>query len=213
MSAPPSTARRGLRRFTGPRPPRVERCELCAVQLPEEHRHLVDVEQRTLACSCTACTLLFDRPGAGGRFRVVPTRRLTDSSVALDAAAWEALRVPVGMAFFLRNSRLDRLVVLYPSPAGATESDHEPSALDAVLGGSPLAGMLLPDVEALLVRRDGERGECYLVPVDTAYELVGRMRLHWQGFDGGSRARTELDAFFAELATRATDVAGQDVAG
>ncbi|MGR6999260.1 DUF5947 family protein [Yinghuangia aomiensis] len=29
------------------------------------------------------------------------------------------------------------------------------------------------------------------MPVDACYELVGRMRLHWHGFDGGSVARSE----------------------
>ncbi|MFE1784850.1 hypothetical protein ACFW9F_20265, partial [Streptomyces sp. NPDC059506] len=39
----PAAAPRGLRRFTGPRPPRQERCELCTAPLADGgHRHLVD---------------------------------------------------------------------------------------------------------------------------------------------------------------------------
>ncbi|WP_093785888.1 DUF5947 family protein [Actinacidiphila guanduensis] len=198
---------RGLRRFRGPRPPAAERCELCSVPLEEEHRHLVDVEQRVLACACLACAVLFDREGTGGgRFRTIPDRYLSDPGREVGAAGWQALGVPVGVAFFFRNSALDRMVALYPSPAGATESEIEPAAWQAAFGGTPLAATLAPDVEALVVRRDEEHTSCHLVPVDTAYELVGRLRLHWQGFDGGDRARAELDAFFAEVERKAMPV-------
>lgn len=49
----------------------------------------------------------------------------------------------------------------------------------------------------------GGRAECYLVPIDICYELVGRMRLLWQGFDGGAEARADLQAFFAHVEGRA----------
>ncbi|HSX97958.1 MAG TPA: DUF5947 family protein, partial [Streptomyces sp.] len=92
------------------------------------------------------------------------------------------------------------------SPAGATESELEPDTWTAVLGGSPLAALLEPDVEALLLRRTDGRCETHLVPIDICYELVGRMRLLWQGFDGGAEARAALDAFFADVARRARPV-------
>ncbi|MEU6733511.1 DUF5947 family protein [Streptomyces physcomitrii] len=207
-AAPGGTARTqtGLRRFIGARQPRVEHCELCAVVLPESHRHLVDTENRSLTCACVACAMLFDRPGAAtGRFRTVPDRRLRDPSLRIGAAEWQSLGIPVGMAYFFRNSALDHIVSLYPSPAGATESELDTEVWESVFGGSPLAAAMQPDVEALLVRRT-DRVACYLVPIDAAYELVGRMRLHWQGFDGGAEARAELDAFFAELDARAVPV-------
>ncbi|MCL8013235.1 DUF5947 family protein [Streptomyces sp. AS02] len=194
----------GLRRFLTERPPQPERCELCAVVVPEEHRHMVDTEKRALVCVCTACAVLMERPGAAaGRFRAVPARYLTDPGHRLDERAWEALRIPVGVAFFFRNAALDRLVALYPSPAGATESELEPDTWTEVLGGSRLAALLEPDVEALLLRRTDGRVECHLVPIDVCYELVGRMRLLWQGFDGGAEARAALDAFFADVLRRA----------
>jgi hypothetical protein len=199
-----------LRRFLAPAPPAPpapEVCELCGAVLREDHRHMADAEKRALACVCTACALLFDRPGAGeGRFRTVPDRILSDDRTAPDAEAWAALGIPVGVAFFFRHSALDRPVGLYPSPAGATESDLDPAAWERALGGSPLARMMTPDVEALLVRRREQDGgtQCFLVPVDMAYELVGRLRLHWQGFDGGPRARAEIAAFFDRLERRST---------
>ncbi|MFG2555673.1 DUF5947 family protein [Streptomyces sp. NPDC048581] len=194
----------GLRRFLTERPPQPERCELCAVVVPEDHRHMVDTEKRALVCVCAACAVLMERPGAAeGRFRAVPARYLTDPGHRLDERAWEALRIPVGVAFFFRNAALDRLVALYPSPAGATESELEPDTWSEVLGGSRLAALLEPDVEALLLRRTDGQVECHLVPIDVCYELVGRMRLLWQGFDGGAEARAALDAFFEDVRRRA----------
>ena len=38
------------------------------------------------------------------------------------------------------------------------------------------------------------------------YELVGRIRRRWKGFDGGEDAWTEIDAFFAEVRARSTEV-------
>lgn len=205
----PQVPRAGLRRFVAPRQPAIERCELCGVELTSLHRHLVDTGNRALACACVPCALLLARTGAGGgRFAAVPDRVLSDPGSVPDAASWQRLRIPVSVAFFFHNSALDRPVVLYPSPAGATESEVDPGTWRAVFGDSPLAGALRPDVEALLVRRDPDGGddgdgECFLLPVDRAYELVGRLRLNWQGFDGGSGVRTELSAFFEDVRQRA----------
>ncbi|MFE6752696.1 DUF5947 family protein [Streptomyces sp. NPDC057684] len=195
----------GLRRFAAPRTSLPEVCELCGAPIDDgNHRHMVDTENRSLACACTPCAMLFEQSGAGGgRFRTVPDRYLADPDHRLDPSVWELLQIPVSVAFFFRNASLDRLVALYPSPAGATESELDPSTWQTALGNSRLAELLEPDVEALLLRRVEERTECYLVPVDICYELVGRMRMLWQGFDGGAEARADLTAFFDHIAQRA----------
>lgn len=208
----PGQATGGLRRFTAPAPPRPEQCELCGVEVaPEGHRHLVDTDKRVLACACLACALLFENPAsAGGRFRTVPDRWLTDPGHTVDDGAWESLQIPVGVVYFFRNAALDRFVALYPSPAGATESELDPAAWQQVLDRTRLAALLEPDVEALLLRRGGDGCECYLVPIDVCYQLVGRMRLLWQGFDGGAEARAALAEFFADVARRARPVREED---
>jgi hypothetical protein len=195
-----------LRRLREPAPPRPERCSFCGLDLPSEHRHLADTEERALVCACVACTLLLQQPGAGaGRYRGVPRRYVADPRHALADTDWEALQIPVSLVFLLHNAVLDRWVALYPSPAGPAESELDPAAWQSVLDRTRLARMLEPDVEALLLRRaeDGATS-CHLVPIDACYELVGRMRRHWQGFDGGAEARAELDAFFERLAALAT---------
>ncbi|MFE7189634.1 DUF5947 family protein [Kitasatospora sp. NPDC057541] len=202
-----------LHRLREPAPPQPERCAFCGQGVPPSHRHLVDTEEQTLTCVCTACGLLFRRPAAaGGRYRHVPDRHLAETGHRIDERAWAAFGIPVGTAFLFRNSRQDRLVLLYPGPGGATESEPDEAAWRSALGGSRLAAAMEPDVEALLLRRTDTGIHCLLVPIDTCYELVGRLRRCWKGFDGGAEARAELDAFFARLAGRARPL-GEDGPG
>jgi uncharacterized protein DUF5947 len=193
--------RRFLREPDGPQVPPQERCELCATPVAAEHPHLVEPAERRLLCACTPCGVLFSEPGL--RYRRVPDRYLYDTEFVLSDAQWDELQVPVGMAFFLVNSIRRAVVACYPSPAGATESELSLAAWADGVGTSALAGMMEPDVEALLVRRgDAGRGgqaEALLVPVDACYRLVGLVRLHWKGFDGGAEAWAAIDGFFAEL--------------
>jgi hypothetical protein len=195
-----------LRRFLVPDPARaaaaMERCELCAAPVAPEHPHLVQVSERRLLCACGSCAFLFDNPGAGGGgYARVPDRYLTDPGFALTDAQWDALQVPVGIAFFLINSVRGAVVACYPSPAGATESELPLHAWSDGIGAGPLAARLVPDVEALLVRRSP--ASCLLVPVDACYRLVGVIRRHWRGFDGGQEAWDAIDELFAELRQRA----------
>jgi hypothetical protein len=203
----------GLRRFVARSPVEFaqrkaaaqdERCELCGTGIAAEHPHVVNLERRSLLCACRPCALLFTREGAGrGNYRTVPDRYLSDPRSALSEAQWDALQVPVGVAFFFVNSVLGRVVALYPGPAGATESLLDLGAWDGVTVANPLAAALQPDVEALIVRRDRRHDEAYLVPIDVCYELVGRLRMHWSGFDGGPEARTDLESFFARVREQA----------
>jgi len=52
--------------------------------------------------------------------------------------------------------------------------------------------------------RGAGEAECFLVPIDACYELVGRLRMLWRGFDGGREAHQALDDFFAEVRARAS---------
>ena len=183
-----------------------EVCELCAEPIPDDHGHLVDLVARTLLCACRGCHLLFLSEGAGGsHFRSVPDRFLAFPDVALSPARWESLQLPVDVAFFFVNSSLARVAAFYPGPAGATESELPLDAWDDVVTANPRLGTLQPDVEAFLVRSraDGDGRECYIVPIDACYELVGHLRRLWRGFDGGPEAKAKLDAFFDDVRERA----------
>ncbi|MGI8332332.1 DUF5947 family protein [Actinomadura scrupuli] len=186
----------------GQRPAR-ERCEICDRPIGSAHGHLVDVHIRGLMCACRHCYLLFTQEGsAGGRLRAVPDRYLYDPSFTLTDDQWERLQIPVGMAFFFRNSALDRFAAFYPSPAGATESLLPAGVWSEILAANPAVPDPEPDVEALLLRRREGRVDCHLVPIDACYDLVGRVRTHWRGFAGGAEAWQEIEDFFARLRER-----------
>ena len=196
-----------LRRLAARRPalPPGERCEMCGVGVGDEHSHVVNVEQRSLLCTCRPCYLLFTASGAELRFRAVPTRYVRFPDFRLGPAQWDELEIPVGLAFFFHNSRMARTVAFYPGPAGATESELSLTAWDAVLAANPALATIEPDVEALLIRaadRDRAGSECFLVPIDRCYELVGQLRRVWRGFDGGQEARGHIEGLFAELRAR-----------
>jgi hypothetical protein len=191
-----------------------ERCEMCSESISDEHQHVVNVAGRQLMCVCRACYLLFTDNNAELRYRAVPDRYLAFPGFALDRRAWEALQIPVGVAFFFTNSELGRTVAFYPGPAGACESQLDLDAWNAIRGADSRVGLLSDDVEALLVRvldtdvaDDGEfaQPQSYLVPIDACYEFVGRLRMLWRGFDGGQEARQYIDDFFAQIAARARE--------
>jgi Family of unknown function (DUF5947) len=191
--------------------PAGERCEMCSESIADEHQHVVNVAGRQLMCVCRACYLLFTDSNADLRYRAVPDRYLAFEDFALDRRAWEALQIPVGVAFFFTNSALGRTVAFYPGPAGACESQLDLDAWNAIRGADSRVGLLADDVEALLVRvpeNDGADGEfaqpqSFLVPIDACYEFVGRLRMLWRGFDGGQEARQFIDSFFSQIDARA----------
>jgi hypothetical protein len=191
--------------------PAGERCEMCSESIADEHQHVVNVAGRQLMCVCRACYLLFTDSNADLRYRAVPDRYLAFEDFALDRRAWEALQIPVGVAFFFTNSALQRTVAFYPGPAGACESELNLDSWNAIRGADSRVGLLADDVEALLVRvpeNDGADGEfaqpqSYLVPIDVCYEFVGRLRMLWRGFDGGQEARQFIDSFFSQIDARA----------
>jgi hypothetical protein len=209
----------------------VEKCEFCAATVPAEHGHVADLESSTLLCACRACYLLFTQSGAGqgwqgrqpgqdrqpgqgrqigrARYRSVPDRYRSDLGHPLTVAEWDALEIPVGLAFFLRSSASGDTTAFYPSPAGATECRLDLDEWARITASHPLVGAAEPDVEAILISRaEHDQGgvETFLVPIDACYELAGRMRLLWRGFDGGAEARQSIAGFLQRVRERAADI-------
>ena len=182
------------------------RCEMCAAAVGAAHGHVVDLDSRALMCTCRACYLLFDYERSELAYRSVRDRYGSFPDFRLTRRQWDDLAVPVGLAFFFRNSRQDRTVACYPGPAGAAESELPLGAWDAVVEANPALAAVAPDVEAILVRDHGSGFEGHLVPIDACYELVGRLRQVWRGFDGGQEARAALDEFFAGVQRRSRPI-------
>lgn len=195
----------GLRRFREPKPVirAGERCEMCADPIGDEHSHVVNVESRAIQCTCRACYLLFTISGAGGgKRRAVPSRYRHDPHFALAERVWDSAGIPVSMAFLFVNSARQTTVAFYPSPAGATESMLPSAAWEELLADNPAFADTEPDVEALLLSRGPSGFEAFGVPIDVCYQLVGLVRLHWKGFDGGEEAWQVINTFFDGLRAR-----------
>ena len=221
--------RAGLRRFAEPAPARPpaaepapavpvgERCELCGTACGPEgtvarlgHGHVADLEQRSIRCVCRPCWLLFTQRGAaGGRYHSVPERYVHVPAPELTPAQWDTLQIPVRIAFLFRNSdgTADEWVAFYPSPAGATQSLLALDSWADVVAANSVFGTAEPDVEAVLVQRgqagSGSGFEAFVVPITACYERVARVRMHWQGFDGGEAVHAQIADFFAVLRDRA----------
>jgi hypothetical protein len=172
----------------------IERCELCAVPVPAEHRHVVNLDSRALLCACRPCSLLFEHADGEQSYRTVSDRHL--ALAPMPREQWDSLEVPVGLAFIFRNSRQDRTVICYPGPAGATEADLPADA-------SGVFTEAVPDVEAVLIRARADGFDRYVVPIDACYALVGHLRTLWRGFDGGSEAHQRVAEFFADIERKA----------
>ena len=202
----PGTSFSRLRQIAS-RPSNDEQCELCGAPLAVEHPHLMQLESRQLVCACDPCALLFSRPDAGKYRRVPRTARLL-RDFRLSDADWDALRIPVAMAFLFHNSTAGRVMAYYPSPAGATESLLPLETWQALVRDNPVLETLEPDVEALLVNRVGQQREYFAAPIDRCYALVGVIRMRWHGLSGGTEVWRELAAFFERLRQQARVVSG-----
>jgi hypothetical protein len=197
-STSPLTA---LKRFQR-KPPEGERCELCSLGLAEQHQHLIDPANRRLVCACDACAMLFDDPGQN-RFRRVPRRITILKDFQMSDEQWESLHLPINLAFFYRSSPVQRVVAMFPSPAGATESLLTLEHWSDLVNANPVLAELEPDVEALLVNRIGTQRLYIRVPIDECFKLVGIIRTHWRGLSGGVEVWKELALFHQSLEQRA----------
>jgi len=182
---------------------------LCSVDLRPDHPHLIELAQRKLLCACDACALLFSGPAT--KYKRVPRRIQALPHFHLTDAEWNGLMVPINMAFFFKNSLEQRVIAMYPSPAGATESLLALESWNNIAACNPALNAMEPDVEALLVNRLGySRGysapEYYLLPIDECYKLVGLIRAYWKGLSGGTEVWQQIGEFFKNVKERAVEI-------
>jgi hypothetical protein len=189
-----------LRNFVS-KPPEVERCDLCAATVGEQHQHLVDPKTRRLLCACDACAILFNERGET-KYRRVPrdVRKLDD--FALSDQAWNSLGIPIGLVFIYKSSVSDQMLAVYPSPAGPTETTLDDEDWQEIVAENPVLRTLTPDIEALLIHRMNGAREYFWVPIDECYKLTGIVRKYWRGFSGGEDGWDQIARFFDRLKER-----------
>ena len=197
----PTEALAALRRFARSRPD-IERCELCGSALGGEHPHLLNRVTKQIACSCDGCAILFCGQ-EGAKFLRVPRRILKLEGFRFTEMAWDAMMLPINLAFFLRQQN-GETVALYPSPAGVMESSIELPGWSELFSGEAALAAIEPEVEALLVNRIDGQSAYFIVPIDAAYRLTGLIRIKWRGLSGGAEVWQAIADFFAGLRRQAT---------
>jgi hypothetical protein len=176
-----------------------ERCDLCGRDLNEDHRHMLQLEERRIDCACDSCWSL--RSG-DPEYRPVGTRIAWLPELQLSDETWAGFGIPIGLAFFMRSSTAGRVVGLYPSPAGATECELDLAAWEGLCEANPILHSLESDAEGLVVNRMTSPHQYAIAPIDLCYGLVGLVKANWDGISGGTRIEGAIAGFFEELRRR-----------
>jgi hypothetical protein len=178
----------------------LERCDICGVSIPAEHRHLLHLVERRIVCSCEACWAL--RAGEGD-YRPVGARTVWLPDLELPDDLWASFQVPIGLAFFMRSTVTECVVAMYPSPGGATESELRFDSWAQMTERNPILAGLEPDIEGLIVNRLSDPPAYAIAPIDRCYELTGTVKANWQGISGGGDVERAVAAFFDRLQEQA----------
>ena len=97
-----------------------ERCDLCGTDGARDHRHLLNLVERRIVCVCESCWAL--RSG-DAEYRPVGSRTAVARGLPAARGVWASFQIPIGLAFFMESTTAGCVVAIYPSPAGATESE------------------------------------------------------------------------------------------
>ena len=156
----------------------VVECELCAQSITAEHQHLLQQDARRVFCACEACVSTFahDPPRPGPRYLRVERRAARLHAVEIDDLSWAELGIAGGLAFFTTRSRTGEVVATFPGRAGIIETFVPLRAWSELERRFPALKGILPDVEALLVRRSVRHHDYFQVSIDHCYELSSLLR-------------------------------------
>src|SRR5262249_42039844 len=155
-----------------------ERCDLCGLPIPDDHRHLLALVERRIVCSCEACWAM--RAGEGD-YRPTGNRTLWLPELDVPDDLWASFQIPIGLAFFMHSTVTACVVAMYPSPAGATESELHFDTWRRMVELNPALDDLEPDIEGLIVNRLSDPAAYPIPPIDRCYALTGAMQLTWEG--------------------------------
>lgn len=133
----------------------------------------------------------------------VSTRTLWLDDFVFPDELWAAFQLPIGLAFFMRSTGTNTVVALYPSPAGATESELHLESWTKLVELNPILLDLEADAEALVVNRITAPAQHAIVPIDECYRLVGLIKANWTGISGGNAISDAVPKFFTHIRRKA----------
>ena len=180
-----------------------ERCDLCGLSIPDDHRHLLALVERRIVCSCEACWAM--RAGEGD-YRPTGNRTVWLPDLDVPDDLWASFQIPIGLAFFMHSTVTSCVVAMYPSPAGATESELHFETWRRMVELNPVLDDLESDIEGLIVNRLTEPPMYAIAPIDRCYALTGAIKLTWEGISGGSGVGEAVSQFFEQLRREAVAV-------
>jgi Family of unknown function (DUF5947) len=178
-----------------------EACDLCGIGIPEDHRHLLALSERRIVCACEACWAM--RSGEGD-YRPTGNRTVWLPGLDIPDDLWASFQIPIGLAFFMESTVTACVVAMYPSPAGATESELHFDTWSRMRELNPVLDGLEPDIEGLIANRLSDPPDYVIAPIDRCYELTGTIKAHWEGISGGSAVQGAVERFFEQLRAKAT---------
>lgn len=179
--------------------PGAERCDLCGTSLPDDHRHMLNIVERAIVCTCESCWAL--RSG-DVEYRPVGSRTVWLPELDMPDDVWAGFQIPIGLAFFMYSTTSECIVAMYPSPAGATESELHFNTWNRLIELNPDL-RLEADIEGLIANRMAEPAVYAIAPIDRCYELTGAIKASWSGISGGAGVEQAVARFFEDLRAKA----------
>ena len=180
----------------GPQPIEAD-CDLCGTSMPEDHRHLLELEERRIVCVCESCWALrsgeaqYCPPARGSSCSTTSTCPTSCGRGCASRSAW-----PSSFARTTASWRSTRAPPARPSPSSELE------AWDELVGRNGVVGDIERDSEALVVDKLNDGIQAAIVPTDEAYRMVGLVKANWQGISGGQGVPAAVAGFFDELRAR-----------
>jgi hypothetical protein len=160
---------------------------------------MLNIEERRIVCTCESCWAL--RSG-DPEYRPVGSRTVWLPDMDMPDEVWAGFQIPIGLAFFMYSTTSECVVAMYPSPAGATESELHFDTWNRLIERNPEL-RLEPDIEGLIANRLSEPPVYAIAPIDRCYELTGAIKANWSGISGGDGVEAAVARFFDDLEAKA----------
>jgi hypothetical protein len=141
-----------------------------------------------------------------GDYRPVGNRTVWLPDLDVPDDLWAGFQIPIGLAFFMVSTVTECVVAMYPSPAGATESELHFESWARMCELNPVLRDLEADIEGLIVNRLAEPPVYAIAPIDRCYALTGAIKATWEGISGGTGVDRAVTRFFDELRGKAVGV-------